>query len=82
MTRSLLAASLTGLGLLLTACGTSQGDRALSGAAIGAGSGAAIGAAFGGVGAAPGAAVGAVAGGATGALTSPRQVDLGRPIWR
>ena len=79
--------SLASLGLLalaasLSACGTNQGDRALSGAVIGAGSGAAIGAAFGGVGVIPGTVVGAVAGGATGVLTSPRAVDLGPPAWR
>jgi hypothetical protein len=66
--------------LSLSACGNTPGDRALSGAGIGAAAGAVIGAPFG----APaiGAAVGAVAGGATGALTTPSQVDLGRPIWR
>jgi len=64
----------------LSACGTNPGDRALSGAGIGAAAGAVIGAPFG----APalGAAVGAAAGGATGALTTPSQVDLGRPAWR
>lgn len=82
MKQMLMGLGLIALSASLSACGTNQGDRALSGAAIGAGSGAAIGAAFGGVGAAPGAAIGAVAGGATGALTSPNQVDLGRPAWR
>ena len=59
MKRPLIAAALGGLGLLLAACGTSQGDRLVSGTVIGA-----------------------VAGGATGVLTSPRAVDLGRPVWR
>jgi hypothetical protein len=69
--------------LSLSACGYSQGDRAISGGLIGAGSGAALGAAFGGgPGAAIGAAVGGVAGAATGALTSPEDVNLGRPFWR
>lgn len=66
--------------LALSACGTSPGDRALSGAGIGAAAGAVIGAPFGAPGI--GAAIGAAAGGATGALTSPSQVDLGRPVWR
>jgi len=69
--------------LSLAACGQSQGDRALSGGLIGAGSGAAIGAiAGGGPGAAIGAAVGGVGGAAAGALTSPQDVNLGRPAWR
>ena len=58
--------AVAGIMVSLAACGETTGDRALSGAAIGAGSGAAIGA---GVGA------------ATGAVTSPNQIDLGRPVW-
>ena len=69
--------------LSLSACGYSQGDRALSGGLLGAGGGAAIGGAAAGLpGAALGAAVGGVAGAATGALTSPEDVNLGRPVWR
>jgi hypothetical protein len=69
--------------LSLSACGYSQGDRALSGGLLGAGGGAAIGGAAAGLpGAALGAAVGGVAGAAAGALTSPEDVNLGRPIWR
>lgn len=60
--------------MALAACGTTQGDRAASGAGIGAGIGL--------LGGPPGVVVGAVVGGATGALTSPDQVDLGRPVWR
>jgi osmotically inducible lipoprotein OsmB len=55
-----------GIALSLAACGETVGDRALSGAGIGAGTGAAI---------------GAVAGPATGAVTNPSAVDLGRPVW-
>ena len=66
--------------LALSACGTNPGDRALSGAGLGAAAGAVIGAPFGAPGI--GAAIGAAAGGATGAVTSPSQVDLGRPVWR
>ena len=66
--------------LCLSACGHSTGDCALSGAGIGAAGGALAGALVG----APltGAVIGGAAGAATGALTSPSQVDLGRPIWR
>ena len=79
----LAVALLLGAGITLQGCGYSQGDRAISGGLIGAGSGAALGAAFGGgPGAAIGAAVGGVGGAAAGALTSPEDVNLGRPVWR
>ena len=58
---------------LLSACGTTQSDRTVSGAGIGAGVGL--------LGGPPGVVVGALVGGAAGAVTSPRQVDLGRPVW-
>jgi osmotically inducible lipoprotein OsmB len=66
--------------LCLSACGYSTGDRALSGAGIGAAGGAVAGALVG----APleGAVIGGAVGAGTGALTSPNQVNLGRPIWR
>lgn len=60
--------------LLLGACGTTTGDRGLSGALIGAG----VGAVGGGV----GVLGGAVVGGAVGVLTDPGQVNLGKPIWQ
>ena len=63
--------------LTLSACGTSPGCRALTGAAIGAASGAVLGTVIAG---SPG--LGALAGGAAGAavggLTSPNQVYAGR----
>lgn len=68
--------------LALSACGTNQGDRAMSGAAIGAGSGALVGLAFGGVGVLPAAVVGGLVGGAGGVVTSPRDVNLGQPAWK
>ena len=73
---SIAAASL----LCLSACGHSTGDRALSGAGIGAAGGAVAGALVG----APltGALIGGAVGAGTGALTSPNQVNLGKPIWR
>jgi uncharacterized membrane protein len=66
--------------LVLSACGTSTQDRALSGGAMGA--------AAGGVGGllfdhpVAGALVGGAAGAAAGALTDEDQIDLGKPSWR
>jgi osmotically inducible lipoprotein OsmB len=65
--------------LALAACGHSQGDRMLSGAAIGAGGGTLIGALAGDP--LAGTAIGAVGGAAVGALTNPNQLNLGKPIW-
>lgn len=64
----------------LAGCGYSTGDRALSGAGIGAAGGAAAGALAG----APltGAIIGGAGGAAIGALTDPRDVQGGRPLWR
>lgn len=73
-----LLALLAGSALLLAACGTNPGDRALSGGLLGAGAGAAIGAATGGsVGTA--AAIGGAVGAVGGAATSPCDVDLNAP---
>ena len=64
------------LGLFaLAACGTSTSDRALSGGALGAGGGYLLGGTT-------GALLGGGAGAATGALTSPSDVNLGKPVWR
>jgi len=60
--------------VVLSACGTTPGDRGLSGAGLGA--------AVGIIGGPPGMVVGAAVGGAAGMATSPRQVDLGRPVWK
>ena len=78
-------ASAAGAALLLTlalaGCGYTPGDRALAGGLLGAGGGAAIAGLTGG---APlvGAAIGGAAGALGGALTSPRSVQLGEPVWR
>ena len=72
---------LSGLVLTLSACGGSTGERAVSGGLLGAGAGAAVGAVTGG-GIGTGALVGGALGAAGGAVTSPRDVNLGRPIWR
>ena len=68
------------MGLALAGCGYNQGDRAASGALIGAGGGAILGAIGGNAGL--GALAGAGAGALTGALTSGNDLNLGKPIWR
>lgn len=71
--------------LALTACGDTTSDRALSGAGIGAGAGAIVGAAVAGdpwTGAAVGGAVGGAAGAAVGSMTTPDEVNFGKPAWR
>jgi hypothetical protein len=67
--------------LALAGCGYSQGDRALSGGALGAAGGAGIAAITDGD-PLTGALLGGLGGAAIGALTSPRDVNLGRPAWR
>lgn len=59
---------------LLAGCGTTTGDRTLSGAGIGAGVGLLAGP--------PGVLIGAGIGTAGGALTDPDDVNLGRPAWK
>ena len=75
-----LGAALAFAALALAGCGTTPQERAISGGAIGAGAGAVGGALTGNplAGALIGGAGGAVAGG----LTSPNQIDLGRPVWK
>lgn len=70
-----------GLSLVLAACGETQGERGLSGAAIGAGAGAVIGAVTP-IGPAGGALIGGAAGAATGVLTTPSQVNVGKPVYK
>ena len=67
--------------LTVSGCGTSTGDRAVSGAMLGAAGGAAVGAVTGGN-PATGAAIGALGGAAVGAVTDPCDLDLGQPFWR
>ena len=66
--------------LAVSACGSSQKDRAASGAGIGAAAGAAVGAVTG-LSILQGALLGAAAGGLTGALTEEDVINLGDPIW-
>jgi osmotically inducible lipoprotein OsmB len=80
MKRTITGGVLLAAALALGACGNSTGDRAISGGGIGAGVGLLGGAIVG----APleGALIGGAVGAGTGALTSGKQIDLGRPIWR
>lgn len=57
--------------IVLTGCGTTGGERAVSGAGLGALGGYAIGAP----------AIGAISGAAAGAFTESDDIDLGEPIW-
>ena len=66
--------------MLVSSCGTSTSDRAISGGLIGAGAGAAVGSMSGSAG--TGAVVGGLAGAAVGAATTPDQINLGDPVWR
>lgn len=67
--------------LVLAACGQTRTDRALSGAGLGAAGGAGVAAIAGGS-LLTGAVIGGLGGAAAGALTSPSDVNLGRPAWR
>ena len=73
MTRTMLLAAVAVFAL--SACGTTPGDRAVSGGLLGAGAGAAIGSFSGNP--VAGAVIGGAAGAATGALTDPCALNLG-----
>ncbi len=66
---------------LLAGCGSNEPGRVAGGAGVGAGTGAVVGAIAGPPGAAVGAVVGAGVGAAGGAATTPKQVNLGKPVW-
>ncbi|MFZ4601936.1 MAG: YMGG-like glycine zipper-containing protein [Caulobacterales bacterium] len=76
----LLSAPAMACAVFAASCGTTTGDRAISGGLLGAGAGAVIGSATGNAG--TGALIGAAAGAAAGALTAPEDVNLGTPAWR
>jgi osmotically inducible lipoprotein OsmB len=75
-----LAMTIVGIGLLLSGCGSSTTDRALSGAGIGAAAGGATSAVTGGS-VLGGALLGGGAGAAAGGLTDEDDIDLGDPFW-
>ena len=79
-TKSMAATAALLTAIALSACGTTPGDRAVSGGLLGAGAGAAIGSLSGNAGS--GALIGGAAGAATGALTDPCTLNLGDPWWR
>lgn len=79
MVRSITALSLAAA-LFLSACGSSTGDRAASGAGIGATAGVVVGAVTG-LSVLEGALIGAAAGGLIGGLTDEDVINLGDPIW-
>jgi len=60
--------------VLLWGCGTTKGDRGLSGAGIGAGIGV--------LGGPPGMLVGGAVGAVVGMATRPDTVNLGQPAWK
>jgi hypothetical protein len=80
MHNRMIVPALVALCLGLAACGSSTGDRAVTGGAIGAAGGAAVGAVTGGS-TLGGAILGGAAGAATGALTDEDDIDLGDPIY-
>jgi len=59
---------------VLGGCGTTQGDRGLSGAMIGGGIGL--------IGGGGGVVVGALVGAGVGMLTNNSQINLGQPLWK
>ncbi|HEY3146761.1 MAG TPA: hypothetical protein VGJ75_10440 [Dongiaceae bacterium] len=79
-TKTMAIATVLAIGVGLSACGHTQGDRALSGAGLGAGAGLLGGALVGHP--VAGALVGGAGGAAAGALTSPHDVNFGKPIWK
>jgi len=67
--------------LLVAGCGSTPGERSVTGAGIGASAGAVLGAVTG-LSVLQGALIGAGAGGLTGALTRKDQINLGEPVWK
>ncbi len=74
--------TLIGAVSLLAACGSSEPGRVQGGAATGAATGATVGLVGGPVGVVAGAVIGGGAGAIAGASTTPKQVDLGEPVWK
>jgi osmotically inducible lipoprotein OsmB len=66
---------------LLSGCGHSTSDRALSGGGLGAGAGAGVAALTGGS-VVSGALIGGAVGAVGGAATKSSDVNLGKPVWR
>ena len=79
--RILVMAALAAVALTCAGCGTTQSDRTLSGAGIGAVAGG-VGSAVVGGSVGTGVVVGAVVGGVVGATTTKDDINLGTPLWR
>jgi hypothetical protein len=73
--------ALIGTVALLAACGTSEPGRVEGGAATGAATGATVGLIGGPVGVVVGGVIGGGVGAIAGATTTPKQVNLGKPVW-
>jgi osmotically inducible lipoprotein OsmB len=80
MQRAILITAVSLSFLALAACGSSTGDRALSGAGIGGGVGLLGGALVGSP--VTGALIGGAVGAGAGALTDQKDIDLGDAPWR
>jgi phage tail tape-measure protein len=74
--------ALIGTLALLAACGSSEPGRVQGGAVAGAATGATVGLVGGPVGVVVGGVIGGGAGAIAGASTTPKQVDLGKPVWK
>jgi len=79
--RIFIKLSLIGIIALVAGCGTREPGRVEGGAATGAATGAAVGVVGGPVGVVGGAVIGGGAGAVAGAVTTPDQVNLGKPVW-
>ena len=79
--RALMIAALAAAALTCAGCGSTQSDRTLSGAGIGAVAGG-VGSAVVGGSVGTGIVVGAVVGGVVGATTTKDDINLGDPVWR
>jgi hypothetical protein len=73
--------TLAGMLVLLAGCGYGEPGRVQGGAAAGAATGATVGLVGGPVGVVGGAIIGGGAGAIAGATTTPKQVNLGAPVW-
>jgi len=82
MQKARIAAAALAVAAMVAGCGDSQFDRVTTGASAGAGTGAAVGLLGGPIGWGLGAALGAGVGAVAGSMTTPEQVDLGKPLWQ
>lgn len=79
--KSCFKLSSVGAVVLLVGCGSSEPGRVQGGAAAGAATGATVGIVGGPVGMAAGAVIGGGVGAVGAVSTTPKQVNLGEPVW-